>query len=100
LGFTALDTLGNAREAAAWARAMDYKSLILVTADYHMPRALIEVRAAMPGVTVTPYPVATPTLDARHWSETTLGARRMISEYSKYLAILAREAVLGPPKAT
>jgi uncharacterized SAM-binding protein YcdF (DUF218 family) len=99
LGFTAVDTLGNARETAEWARAMDYKRLILVTADYHMPRALIELHAAMPGVAITPYPVATPTLDARHWAETSLGARRMIYEYCKYLAILTREAALGPQKS-
>jgi uncharacterized SAM-binding protein YcdF (DUF218 family) len=99
LGFTALDTLGNARETAQWARSMDFKSLILVTADYHMPRALIELRAAMPGVGIAPYPVATPTLDARHWAQSSIGARRMVYEYCKYLAILAREAVLGPPKA-
>jgi uncharacterized SAM-binding protein YcdF (DUF218 family) len=95
LGFTAADTLGNARESAAWARSMGFKSLILVTADYHMPRALIELRAAMPGAIITPYPVATPMLDAHRWWTTSLGARRMIVEYSKYLAILAREAVLG-----
>jgi uncharacterized SAM-binding protein YcdF (DUF218 family) len=101
LGFTAADTLGNAREAAQWARAMRYRRLILVTADYHMPRAMIELRAALPEATIEPYPVATPVLDARHWAATSLGARRMIVEYSKYLAILAREATLGlgPTKA-
>jgi uncharacterized SAM-binding protein YcdF (DUF218 family) len=95
LGFTAADTLGNARESAQWARAMGYRTLILVTADYHMPRALIELRSAMPEARITPYPVATATLDARHWTNTSLGARRMVMEYSKYIAILAREAILG-----
>ena len=95
LGFTAADTLGNARETAQWARAMDYHSLILVTADYHMPRALIELRSAMPGASITPYPVATPTLDARNWAASSVGAKRMVVEYCKYLAILTREATLG-----
>jgi uncharacterized SAM-binding protein YcdF (DUF218 family) len=94
LGFTAADTLGNARESAQWARARGYRNLILVTADYHMPRALIELRSAMPEARITPYPVATPTLDARHWRDTSQGARRMVLEYSKYLAILAREGFL------
>ena len=48
LGFTAANTLGNARETAEWARAKGYSALILVTADYHMPRARLELRAAMP----------------------------------------------------
>jgi uncharacterized SAM-binding protein YcdF (DUF218 family) len=95
LGFTAADTLGNARESAQWARSMGYRRLILVTADYHMPRALIELKSAMPEATVIPYPVATPMLDSRRWWATSLGARRMIVEYCKYLAILGREAALG-----
>jgi len=95
LGFTAADTIGNARETAEWARAMRYHSLILVTADYHMPRAMLELKAALPEARITPYPVATPALDARHWAGGSEAARRMVLEYSKYLAILAREATLG-----
>lgn len=102
LGFTADNTIGNARESAQWARAMGYHSLILVTSDYHMPRAMLELRGALPDATITPYPVATPALDARAWTATSLGARRMIVEYCKYLAILARETVLslGRPQPT
>ena len=95
LGFTAEDTIGNAREAADWARGMRYRSLILVTADYHMPRALLELRASAPGISIEAYPLATPELDSRRWSATTTGARRMMAEYSKYLAILARESLIG-----
>jgi uncharacterized SAM-binding protein YcdF (DUF218 family) len=95
LGFTAADTVGNARETAEWARSLGYRSLILVTADYHMPRAMLELKAALPEARITPYPVATAVLDARHWQATGDGARRMVLEYSKYLAILARETVLG-----
>ena len=95
LGFTAYDTLGNARETAEWARTLGYKRLILVTADFHMPRAMMELKSAMPEATIIPFPVATPTLDAQHWRESGEGARRMALEYLKYLAILAREAVLS-----
>jgi len=95
LGFTAADTLGNARETAQWARAMRYRTLILVTADYHMPRAMLELHAALPEAKITPYPVATAALDARHWARGSDSARRMVLEYSKYLTILVREATLG-----
>ena len=57
LGFTAENTLGNARETAEWARAKGYHRLILVTADYHMPRARLELKAAMPEADIAPYPV-------------------------------------------
>ena len=98
LGFEAIDTLGNGRETAEWARARGYDRLILVTADYHMPRALLELRGAMPRVQLIPYPVATDDLDARRWWKTPGALRLMSMEYSKYLVILAREAVLrmGP----
>jgi uncharacterized SAM-binding protein YcdF (DUF218 family) len=95
LGFSAANTIGNARETAEWARSLGYHSLILVTADYHMPRALLELHAALPNVAITPFPVATSDLDAQHWGASDDGARRMALEYCKYLAILTREGFFG-----
>ena len=88
LGFAALDTRGNAEETATWAGMYGYKSLIIVTADYHMPRSLIEFGAAMPGVKLVPYPIV---------NEAGLlslqNARRLNGEYVKYLASVARIAI-------
>ena len=42
LGREALDTTGNVLEAANWANTYNFKSLLVVTSDYHMPRALIQ----------------------------------------------------------
>jgi uncharacterized SAM-binding protein YcdF (DUF218 family) len=97
LGFTAADTVGNARETADWARAMRYQSLIIVTADYHMPRAMLELRAVMrePQFHLQTYAVPTPSLRARRWWRSPRSARLMVVEYCKYLAILGRDAVLG-----
>jgi uncharacterized SAM-binding protein YcdF (DUF218 family) len=94
LGFDAANTMGNARETADWAKSMGYESLILVTADFHTPRALLELRGALPGVRISAYPVATPDLDVRHWQDTTKGAERMGVEYTKYLVTLGRESLL------
>lgn len=93
LDYTAADTAGNAEQIADWAKSKGYRSLIVVTADYHMPRAMLEVRAALPGVRLIAYPVATETLDASRWWADGVQARRMAIEYCKYLAILARESV-------
>jgi uncharacterized SAM-binding protein YcdF (DUF218 family) len=95
LGFQAVNTVGNGLETAEWARSKGYRTLILVTADYHMPRARLELRAAMPEAAVIAYPVATKELTAGDWWKTGAGAERMILEYSKYLAVLARETLLG-----
>jgi uncharacterized SAM-binding protein YcdF (DUF218 family) len=104
LGFDAADTKGNAAETAAWVNQQGFKSLIVVTADYHMPRALLEMKGALPGVAVIPYPVATPEVQAKGWWKREIDARRILVEYMKYLAVFAREAFLslGPkeePKA-
>jgi uncharacterized SAM-binding protein YcdF (DUF218 family) len=95
LGFQALDTVGNARETARWTRQRHYRSLIVVTSDFHMPRAMLELRAALPDVALTPYPVRSADFNARHWWRSQEGARRMVLEYCKYLAILARESLLN-----
>ncbi len=94
LGFRAENTRGNAQETAAWARHNGYRSLIVVTADYHMPRAILELGARTPGVQLHRYPVVTD-LDARRWWRSGVSVRRMALEYCKYLAILGREGVLA-----
>ncbi len=97
LGFNAADTVGNALESAAWARAMGFTSLIVVSADYHLPRAMLEQNAMFrgSGTRLEPYAVATPSLKASGWWRSLGAVRLMVVEYCKYLAILGREAVLG-----
>lgn len=95
LGFYAADTQGNAAETRAWVDNEGYSSVIVVTSDYHMPRAFLEMKGALPGVELTPYPVVTPELDAQRWWRTTTGAQRMIAEYMKYLLVLGREVFLS-----
>jgi uncharacterized SAM-binding protein YcdF (DUF218 family) len=103
LGFNAVDTVTNARETAEWTKAMRYRSLTIVTADYHMPRAMLELRAVLrpPAMSLQTYAVPTAALKSRHWWNSPGAVRLMVVEYSKYLAILGREAVLGlGPRAT
>ena len=49
LGYSALDTRGNARETAEWMAENEYNSLRLVTADWHMRRAAVELMDQLPG---------------------------------------------------
>ncbi|MDO9472833.1 MAG: YdcF family protein [Caulobacter sp.] len=98
LGYAAANTIGNAEEIADWARGKRFTRLIVVTSDYHMPRSILEIRAAMPEATLIEYPVVTGLVDVDRWWRNQGDARRLIVEYSKYLAILARESflALGP----
>jgi uncharacterized SAM-binding protein YcdF (DUF218 family) len=53
LGLAATDTVGNARETAEWVRSKNYRSIRLVTSDWHMRRAVFELGGALPdGVTI------------------------------------------------
>ena len=47
LGHEAVDTRSNASETAAWVRARGYRSVRVVTSDWHMPRARMELRHAL-----------------------------------------------------
>ncbi len=96
LGFMAADTHGNAQETAQWARAHNYKSLIVVTANYHMPRTLTEFSAAMPGVALEPYPVKPEDIDFVHWWRNPHTLRLINGEYAKYLASTAMISVTEP----
>ena len=84
LGRAALSTRGNAVETADWVHANGIQSLIVVTAGYHMPRALAELSRTLPGVTLYPASVIPPAI--RGWHE--MGAIRLLaSEYMKWLAV-------------
>lgn len=90
VGLEASDTSGNAAETARWAAERGYDSLIVVTSNYHMPRALLELQAAMPDTRLTAYAVpAEPP-----WSSAS-EARRWMTEYFKYAAVYARERLAG-----
>jgi uncharacterized SAM-binding protein YcdF (DUF218 family) len=84
LGHMADTTHGNAVEAADWAHAHHMRSLIIVTADYHMPRAMLEMRQALPGLTLIPAPVRPPAM-RKLASLPTL--RLLAGEYTKYLVV-------------
>ena len=80
-----LNTLGNAIETKRWAEGRGFRSLIVVTSNYHMPRALAEIAHQIPKVVLVPFPVVTDKQRAEPWWKTAAAARLMISEYVKYV---------------
>jgi uncharacterized SAM-binding protein YcdF (DUF218 family) len=89
LGHHAQTTVGNADETAAWVAAHHIHSLIVVTAGYHMPRALLELSRAMPKVTLYPMRVQPAViydgLQPHVW-------RLLVSEYTKWMLAQLRFA--------
>jgi uncharacterized SAM-binding protein YcdF (DUF218 family) len=49
LGFQSVDTRSNARETAGWIAAHRFRSVRLVTTDWHMLRAAMELDRLLPG---------------------------------------------------
>jgi len=90
LGHAADNTLGNARETAAWMHEEGYRSLRLVTSWYHMPRSLLEFRRAMPEIRILAHPVFAHHLDPEQWWSWHGAPLLIIGEYDKFLAAWLR----------
>lgn len=87
----AQDTVGNAEETARWVRRNTISSLVVVTAAYHMPRSLVEMRRVMENVRLEPLPTrAGEDNPERWWWWNSPTRRRIALEYHKYLFSLVR----------
>lgn len=93
LGYEANNTTGNAAETAAWLEKENYKSFYLVTATYHMKRALLEFDDLAKNHTIIPYPVTPEGLDMNSWWRHPPSKKLVIREYNKYLLTLVRTAL-------
>jgi len=86
----ARNTIDNATETSQWVARNRYHSIIVVTSNYHMPRALAELARVMPGVTLIPYAVVDNNVHLDRWWTYPGTTKLLISEYLKYLPALAR----------
>jgi uncharacterized SAM-binding protein YcdF (DUF218 family) len=86
----ARNTIDNATETAEWVALHRYGSVIVVTSNYHMPRALAELARALPDVTLIPYAVVDNNVHLEHWWTYPGATRLLLSEYLKYLPALGR----------
>lgn len=88
---TAVNTITNATETRRWAKDRGFKSLIVVTSNYHMPRAMAELSHQIPDVSLIAFPVVSEQLKAGWSNGPTL--RLLFIEYVKYMAAVARMRV-------
>jgi uncharacterized SAM-binding protein YcdF (DUF218 family) len=88
LDHSARNTLGNALETRRWVRERGFHSLIVVTSNYHMPRAMAELGRQLPGVTLMPFPVVPERLRGESWWSRGANAKLLFSEYLKYMAAM------------
>lgn len=85
LDFQALDTPGNAIAAKSWADRHDIHSYLLVTSDYHMPRAMLEFKTQMPDHIIISYPIRAPDLAQKSWYHDWQSLRLYSREFIKYM---------------
>lgn len=85
LGHYATNTYSNALETALWMKANKFKSLRLVTSNYHLPRSLIEFQSAMPDIKIIPHPVFTDNFELNKWWLFPMTVKLIMLEYNKYL---------------
>ena len=87
---SAVNTRSNAAETRRWARDRGFKSLIVVTSNYHMPRAIVELSHAMPDITLIPFAVVGDKWRDEPWWTSGATLRLLLSEYVKYVAAEVR----------
>jgi uncharacterized SAM-binding protein YcdF (DUF218 family) len=91
----AANTVGNATQSAKWLRANSFKSVILVTSNYHLPRAEKELHRLAGTVKIRPFPLVNSDLRNWKWLEQPDAFRLILTEYLKYILTSARHMV-GP----
>ena len=87
---SAVNTRSNAAETQRWARDRGFRSLIVVTSNYHMPRAIVELSHAMPDVRLIPFAVVGDKWRDEPWWTSGATLRLLLSEYVKYVAAEVR----------
>jgi len=90
LDYSAINTRSNAAETKRWVRERGFKSLIVVTSNYHMPRAIVELSHAMPDITLIPFAVVGDRWRDEPWWTSGTTLRLLLSEYAKYVAVEVR----------
>lgn len=98
LGHAAGDTAGNARETAAWMERQQYRSLRLVTSQYHMPRSRAIFAWAMPDVEIVPHPVFSEAVRQGDWWVWPGTTKLFLVEYAKYVAAAAYVWLVPAPE--
>ncbi len=89
----ARDTIGNATLTKDWVLQRGFGSIIVVTASYHMPRSMVELRRTMPSVELIPFPVAVNNVHVDAWWSYPGTMWLLTKEYCKTIPALVRLGV-------
>jgi uncharacterized SAM-binding protein YcdF (DUF218 family) len=97
LDYMAANTVGNAVEIRRWVRERGFRSLVVVTSGYHMPRAMLEISHRLPDITLIPFPVVAEQHRSEPWWCHPGMAKVLVFEYLKYIVAAARIGFSSAP---
>jgi len=78
------DTKGNAIETKIWTKKLNIKSIYLVSANYHMPRLMLEMEAVNPNLNIIPITVKADSSPIKNFWKVK-NFRLILNEYFKFL---------------
>ena len=79
------NTLTNASETFKWTNKNDIKEFILITSNYHMPRAILEFKNIMPNLKIYTYAITPKKHDIENWLSSYQTFSLVFTEYCKYI---------------
>ena len=79
------NTLTNASETVKWTNKNDIKEFILITSNYHMPRAILEFKNVMPNLKIYTYAITPKKHDIKNWLSSYQTFSLVFTEYCKFI---------------
>lgn len=98
LDHRARNTIGNAIETRRWVSDRGFDAIIVVTSNYHMPRTMLELDNAMPGIAKYPHAVSPADMDVSRWWRDAATFSLLGQEYLKFLMVWGRTRVETDPE--
>ena len=84
------NTFTNASETFKWARKNDINEYILITSNYHMPRAILEFKNIMPNLKIYTYAITPDKHKIENWLSSYQTFGLVFTEYFKYIVASLR----------
>lgn len=92
-GYLAESTIDNAYEARTWLEKEKASSFFLVTAHYHMRRAILEFNQRLEEYNIVPYPIVPGDFFISPWWQNSFLVTLVLNEYNKYIVSLGRAGI-------
>lgn len=79
------NTFTNAIETSKWARENNINEFILITSNYHMPRAILEFKNIMPYKKIYTFPIKPKKHNIKNWLDSYQTFNLILKEFCKYI---------------